>query len=546
VSHAIDRVRLDAKPERGERLVNRLLQSTLIAVVGTAAITGPTTRAFGQSLKIPGTVQAEDFDQGPAGMVYSDTTPGNIGKAYRATDVDMEPTSDSGGGYNLGWVAAGEWMKYTVDVASAGSYDLEVRVASRGAGGIFHIEIDGVDRTGPVTIPETGGWQQWSSVHKRGLQLAAGRQAWRVVMDKDGEFAVGNINFFRLAHSMTEPSSAATTPPPAPPVSKTPDRTDPAASEIVLYASDVTKAVGNWVRGHYTTGAGGLAMQSNDAGWSSPNEPLPAPPSFFEAAFTPEANKPYRVWMRLRANADSKFNDSVWVQFSGAVDADGGPLWRIGTAGGLLMNLESCTNCGVSGWGWQTGAWWMTQDSVVRFPAPTEQTLRVQIREDGVRIDQIVLSADKYLSSPPGTPSNDTIIIPKTVKPDVAAPPASPQPTAAPVTSPRARPVEQPASVPVSPASQPQRRITELAFTPPADHDTVKSYSLSIFRADDQLSSAAVEIVHLGKPAPISGEIAFDISGVVNSLPAGWYYAVVTAHRATGTAASQPSTPFPR
>ena len=38
-------------------------------------------------------------------------------------------------------------------------------------------------------------------------------------------------------------------------------------------------------------------------------------PDYFEARFTPVANKPYRVWMRLRANADSKFNDSIWLQY---------------------------------------------------------------------------------------------------------------------------------------------------------------------------------------------------------------------------------------
>ena len=143
-------------------------------------------------------------------------------------------------------------------------------------------------------------------------------------------------------------------------------------------------------------------MESKDAGWSNANEPLPAPPDYFEVRFTPEANKPYRVWMRLRAAADSKFNDSVWLQFSGAVDADGGPLWRIGTTSALLLNLESCNACGVSGWGWQTAAYWLLNDSLVRFPTATEQTLRVQTREDGARIDQIVLGATNYFDSPPG------------------------------------------------------------------------------------------------------------------------------------------------
>ena len=117
-------------------------------------------------------------------------------------------TTDTGGGYNLGWVAAGEWLKYTVNVTAAGDYNLEVRVAARGAGGIFHIEINGVDRTGPITIPETGGWQQWTSVTKPGLSLTAGTQVWRVVMDQAGEFAVGNINFFRVVAATPAPGPA--------------------------------------------------------------------------------------------------------------------------------------------------------------------------------------------------------------------------------------------------------------------------------------------------------------------------------------------------
>ena len=322
-------------------------------------------------------------------------------------------------------------------MTAAGAYNLEIRVAARGAGGIFHIEIDGVDRTGPITIPETGGWQQWTSVTKPGLNLIAGTQVWRVVMDRAGEFAVGNINFFRVVSATPAPGpgpapnpAPAPSPVPIPAPSEPPAGGDPTATDIVLYASDVTTSAGNWVRGNYATGAGGQAMQSNDAGWSNANEALPAPADFFEARFTPVANKPYRVWMRLRANADSKFNDSIWLQFSGAVDADGAPLWRIGTLSGMLVNLESCANCGVSGWGWQTGAWWMPQDSIVRFPAASLQMLRVQTREDGVRIDQIILSPTTYLDSPPGTPINDTNIVAKSGgKP---SPPSQPSPPTAP------------------------------------------------------------------------------------------------------------------
>lgn len=186
-----------------------------------------------------------------------------------------------------------------------------------------------------------------------------------------------------------------------------------ATADIVLYASDVTRVSGNWTRLESTTGAGGLKMSSEDRGWSSTDVPLAAPADFFEVEFDADGGVDYRVWIRLRAAADSKWNESVWVQFSGAVDGDGSPLWRIGTGAARLVNLENCSGCGVSGWGWQGGAWWLSQPSTVRFEATGRQRLRVQTREDGVDVDQIVLSPATYLSTSPGRLSNDTTIVPR-------------------------------------------------------------------------------------------------------------------------------------
>jgi hypothetical protein len=49
--------------------------------------------------------------------------------------------------------------------------------------------------------------------------------------------------------------------------------------------------------------------------------------------------------------------------------------------------------------------------TTLRFPQGGPQTLRVQAREDGVSIDQIVLSSEKYKTSRPGTAKNDTTIL---------------------------------------------------------------------------------------------------------------------------------------
>jgi hypothetical protein len=165
----------------------------------TSAVPTPYT---GTPIGLPGRVEAENFDNGGPGIAYVDDSPGNSGGAYRNTDVDLEPTTDTSGGYDVGWVSAGEWLSYTVNVAMAGVYTVQVRVASPGAGGSFHLEANGVDLTGPMAIPDTGGWQTWATVERTGTPLTAGIQTWRLVMDTPGvSGAVANFNWFHVLAS---------------------------------------------------------------------------------------------------------------------------------------------------------------------------------------------------------------------------------------------------------------------------------------------------------------------------------------------------------
>jgi endonuclease/exonuclease/phosphatase family metal-dependent hydrolase len=184
-----------------------------------------------------------------------------------------------------------------------------------------------------------------------------------------------------------------------------------AAQDIVLYSSDVSVVQGNWAAGGSTSAAGGQRLASTDYGWSAPDAPLAAPRDYFEATFTAPSYTSYHVWLRMRATNDSKWNDSVWVQFSDAIDPNGSAAYRIGSSSGLLVNLERCANCGVSGWGWQDKGYWVSQSPIVMFGARGSHTIRVQTREDGAQIDQIVLSPATYLSQAPGQPSNDSTIL---------------------------------------------------------------------------------------------------------------------------------------
>ena len=112
---------------------------------------------------LPGIIQAEDYDQGGEGVAYHDTTAGNAGGAYRSDDVDIEGCADTGGGYDVGFIDAGEWLRYTVNVTQAGDYDISVRVATTQATGSFHIELNGVNVTGTQTFTGTGDWQTWTT-----------------------------------------------------------------------------------------------------------------------------------------------------------------------------------------------------------------------------------------------------------------------------------------------------------------------------------------------------------------------------------------------
>jgi hypothetical protein len=186
-----------------------------------------------------------------------------------------------------------------------------------------------------------------------------------------------------------------------------------AAEDVVAYASDVTTIVGNWARVADATAAGGQKMSGVDNGWASTDLPLAFPGHYLEVPVTAAANTAYHVWVRMRATADSKWNDSAWLQFSDALSSAGAPLYRIGSTNALLLNLEPCSGCGTSGWGWVDGAYWLAQASVVQFSTSGTHTLRLQTREDGVQIDQIVLSPSTWLSAAPGQRSGDSTIVSK-------------------------------------------------------------------------------------------------------------------------------------
>ena len=133
-------------------------------------------------------VEAEDY------VNYHDTTAGNTGGAYRDDDVDLETTTDIGGGFNVGWIADGEWLTYNVNLASSGLYQVVARVASAADHRLHHLDISLDGQSTSLNFNATGGWQSWTDVSGSNLNLTAGSHELRLDMGNSGF----NINYVDL------------------------------------------------------------------------------------------------------------------------------------------------------------------------------------------------------------------------------------------------------------------------------------------------------------------------------------------------------------
>ncbi|MEL7227480.1 MAG: carbohydrate-binding domain-containing protein, partial [Cyanobacteria bacterium J06576_12] len=154
-------------------------------ILGSFSLSVDEAPAVGSSLRI----EAEDYKAGTNGVEYFDTTAGNGGGEYRNDDVDIEVTSDAGGGFNIGYMAAGEYLTYEANLASTGTYDVTLRLASaKSKKKKVNVTVDG--QTYTLTVPgATGGWQSYQDFTISDVALSAGVQEIQVA------FPNGKLNF---------------------------------------------------------------------------------------------------------------------------------------------------------------------------------------------------------------------------------------------------------------------------------------------------------------------------------------------------------------
>jgi len=192
--------------------------------------------------------------------------------------------------------------------------------------------------------------------------------------------------------------------------------TNPQPVRVLWTANVGPEAIhGDWTRTADASAAGGFALQNPDRGRAKVAPAMAVPANYFEIAFTAPAAVRYHLWIRMRAQNNSLSNDSVHLQFSDdSQDATGAPYARIGTSSSAEVVLQD----GPSppgpphGWGW-TDNGWETNGPAIYFASSGPKTLRIQQREDGVYIDQIVLSPDAWLNVAPGQTRDDTVIQPE-------------------------------------------------------------------------------------------------------------------------------------
>jgi arylsulfatase A len=137
------------------------------------------------AITLPGKFEAEDYDFGGEGAGYHDVDGDSGTEVYRTDAVDIEATSDVGGGFEIVSASPGEWMEYHVNVSASGSYDFDLRVATGADNRQVILTLDGAPLA-TVDVPNTGGDQTWATVTAGGLAISAGNHVLRVEWGAQG------------------------------------------------------------------------------------------------------------------------------------------------------------------------------------------------------------------------------------------------------------------------------------------------------------------------------------------------------------------------
>ncbi len=174
-----------------------------LTVTNSAEVTvGDQLPYGGTAWAIPGTLEAGKYDifEGGKGqnISYNDVTTTSLGN-FRTNEYVDASLSNTEGAY-VGWLEAGEWLEYTVNIEQAGLYTLSFRYASgnKAGGGPFHLELDGQAVTADIQVPSTSStvWDIWATKTVNDIPLVPGLHILRIAFSS-GEFNLAKMTFTR-------------------------------------------------------------------------------------------------------------------------------------------------------------------------------------------------------------------------------------------------------------------------------------------------------------------------------------------------------------
>lgn len=160
--------------------------------------------------QIPGVVYLSDYDLGTNGIAYYDVDyanytlssgedyqPWNSGWTYRNDGVDIQKNTDNvnSNGYQIGYTKDKEWLKYTVEVAETGFYNINFRYATTQSGAKVKLFVNDVDIVGNINLGNSGGWSNFVNHYIENAYLEAGNQILKVQVDGNSEFNMSSIEF---------------------------------------------------------------------------------------------------------------------------------------------------------------------------------------------------------------------------------------------------------------------------------------------------------------------------------------------------------------
>ncbi|MDG2017974.1 MAG: cellulase family glycosylhydrolase [Porticoccaceae bacterium] len=136
--------------------------------------------------------EAVDCEQSAAIIIEAETYSNSV--QLPDGEVNTQPSEDEGGGLNVGWIDAGDWMEYELQVSEASNYTVSYRMASQsGSSSGINLLTDG-NLVDSIQVPNTGGWQIWQTVEGGNISLEAGDYVLRFEAPGGGL----NLNWIKL------------------------------------------------------------------------------------------------------------------------------------------------------------------------------------------------------------------------------------------------------------------------------------------------------------------------------------------------------------